>query len=77
LLGTFYNVAARLCAAYAIEIDADHVLTHAEAALADGYFGSGDEERWDIARLAPSNAPLEEWEAADTGERLRAHIRAS
>ena len=68
---------ARLCAAYDIPVDAAHVLTHAEAALADGYFGCGDGERWDIARLEPDARPLEPRDAIETGERLRAHVRAA
>jgi hypothetical protein len=66
--------AAELCAAYAIPIDPRHVRTHAEAALEDGYFGSGPDERWDIARLAPAAAPLAAHEAARAGDELRARI---
>ncbi len=69
--------AARLCAFYGIPVDAAHVLTHAEAAVADGYFGCGADERWDIARLAPHPAPLRPADAALVGEALRARIRAS
>jgi hypothetical protein len=69
--------AARLCAAYRIPIDPEHVATHAEAAVADGYFGSGQDERWDIARLAPAPEALRAAEAAEVGERLRGRIRAS
>jgi hypothetical protein len=70
-------VAARLCAFYAIEVEAATVMTHAEAALEDGYFGAEEDERWDIARLAPSPAPLQRAEAGMVGEHLRAMIRAS
>ncbi len=67
---------ARICARYAIAIDGSSVLTHAEAAVADGYFGCGEDERWDIARLVPSNAPLVASDARATGDLLRARIRA-
>ena len=44
------KVVAVLCAGLGIAIDADAVMTHAEAALVDGYgVGSGDSEtRWDL-----------------------------
>lgn len=67
--------AAHACVAYGIVIDATTVLTHAEAALADGYFGCEPDERWDIARLVPSATPLEADDARRTGELLRARIR--
>lgn len=70
------ELAARACAAYAIEIAAARVMTHAEAALEDGYFGSGPDERWDIARLSPSADPLVPDDARRTGDLLRARIRA-
>ncbi len=69
--------AAQLCAYYGIAVDAEHVLTHAEAAVRDGYFGSAADERWDIARLAPRPEPLEPAEAERVGDLLRARIRAS
>jgi hypothetical protein len=66
------NVAGVIARAYAIPMDFDHVMTHAEAALADGYFGAGgDDERWDIARLRPSPAPLMPEDARLTGDELR------
>ncbi len=77
LISTLCAVAARLCAFYGIEVEAASVMTHAEAALEDGYFGSGAEERWDIARLAPSRTPLEASEAIAVGEYLRGRIRAA
>ena len=53
------------------------IRTHAEAALEDGYFGAGgDEQRWDIARLAPRPEPLAPIEATLTGDLLRARIAA-
>lgn len=70
-------VAAALASAYRIPIDAEHVMTHAEAALVDGYFGTGENERWDIARLEPRPQPLTARDASETGERLRAWIRTS
>jgi hypothetical protein len=69
-------VAATIADAFDIPLDAAHVMTHAEAAIVDGYFGaSSDDERWDIARLAPSPLPLTEEEARRTGEELRARCR--
>jgi hypothetical protein len=68
---------AELCRAYRIGIDAGRVRTHAEAALEDGYFGDGPDERWDIARLAPAPEPLHPREAVATGDLLRARIRAA
>jgi len=69
--------AAGLCAFYGIAIEPAHVLTHAEAALADGYFGCGADERWDIARLSPRSAPLAPGDAARAGDQLRARIRSA
>jgi len=68
---------ADACAAYGIPVDPAYVRTHAEAALEDGYFGSGEEERWDIARLAPSDVALDGVEATRVGDLLRARIAAS
>ncbi len=67
---------AQLCTRYAIAIDADRVRTHAEAAVDDGYFGAGDEQRWDVARLSPGGRPLEVADARAVGDALRARIRA-
>jgi hypothetical protein len=73
---TLCSVAAALARAYDIPLDAAHVMTHAEAAIIDGYFGAnGDDERWDIARLQPSPLPLVEDDARRTGEDLRARCR--
>ncbi len=67
------RVARTLAGAYGIANEA--IRTHAEAALEDGYFGAGDDEqRWDIARLAPGPEPLEPREARATGDLLRARI---
>jgi hypothetical protein len=60
---------------YSVPIDADHVMSHAEAALRDGYFGTAPQERWDIARLAPDPRPLHPNEALEVGEVLRAIMR--
>lgn len=66
------TVAARLAQAYGIANAA--IRTHAEAALEDGYFGAGDEQRWDIARLAASPQPLVAADAMRAGALLRARI---
>ena len=68
-------VAAKLSAHYDVPVEAAHIMTHAEAALHDGYFGTEPEQRWDIARLKPEPRPLVEQDALDTGEELRARIR--
>lgn len=68
------ELAGDIARAYQIPIDAEHVLTHAEAAVADGYFGTREEERWDIALLRPSAEPLTESDAVRTGNILRARI---
>jgi hypothetical protein len=67
-------VARELARAYALPIDT--IRTHAEFACDDGYFGCGDDERWDIARLEPSDAPLAREEARAVGDVLRARIAA-
>jgi hypothetical protein len=68
-------VAKRIADAYAIPADAEHVMTHAEAALIDGYFGAGaDDVRWDIARLIPRPEPLAPNDARTTGDELRRRI---
>ena len=67
------RVAARLAAFYGIEVAA--IRTHAEAALADDYFGAGEDQlRWDIARLAPAPALLQPAEATTTGDWFRTRI---
>jgi hypothetical protein len=68
-------VAAKVAAFYNVPVDAEHVMSHAEAAAHDGYFGTAETERWDIARLAPNPRPLQVREAHDVGEELRSRIR--
>ena len=69
-------VARRLADAYAIPAAA--IRTHAEFAVEDGYFGAGgDDERWDIALLAPRSEPLTPADALRTGDALRARIAAA
>jgi hypothetical protein len=69
-------VAATVALAYDIPLDVEHVMTHAEAAIVDGYFGAGgDHERWDIARLMPAALPLTENDARVAGDTLRARAR--
>jgi hypothetical protein len=68
---------AKACRFYGIAIDAEHVRTHAEAAVDDGYFGCGEDERWDIARLEPNSTPLVAADAARAGDELRLRIRAA
>ncbi len=78
LLDALCRVAAVVAAHYAVPVEPGFVATHAEAALEDGYFGAGDDERWDIARLVPDARPLCPDEAGRTGDLLRARIlRAS
>jgi len=66
------RVAAVLASFY--EIDPAEIRTHAEAGLLDGYFGDGDDQRWDIARLHASAEPLTPGEATATGDWFRNRI---
>ncbi|MFN2448831.1 MAG: hypothetical protein ABR508_03420 [Candidatus Baltobacteraceae bacterium] len=75
LIDALCLTAAHLAKCYHIAIDAEHVMSHAEAALIDGYFGTAPQERWDIARLHPNPAPLEPREGETTGEELRSRMR--
>ncbi len=68
-------VGGKLAAFYNVPIDADRVMSHAEAGVREGYFGTQPEQRWDIARLVPSDAPLVEREAIDVGNELRERMR--
>ncbi|MBC5798776.1 MAG: N-acetylmuramoyl-L-alanine amidase [Candidatus Eremiobacteraeota bacterium] len=67
-------VTAKLAQAYGVPLDAEHVMSHAEAALHDGYFGTGPDERWDIARLAPDRRPLVPSDATRVGDELRVRM---
>jgi hypothetical protein len=69
-------VGARLAAFYNVPIDADHIMSHAECGVHEGYFGTEPDQRWDIARLVASDRPLVEQDALDIGEELRARMRA-
>jgi N-acetyl-anhydromuramyl-L-alanine amidase AmpD len=69
-------VAAYLARGYAIPIVRERVFTHAEAAAADGYFGTGADERWDIARFRPDPRPLAIDDARTAGDALRKRIAA-
>jgi len=75
LVDALCAMCACLALRYDIAIDADHVMTHAEAAIIDGYFGLLPEERWDLARLKPAEEPVTPAEAHATGEALRRRIR--
>jgi hypothetical protein len=66
---------ARLAKFYNVPIEADHVMSHAEAALRDGYYGTLPEQRWDIARLRPEARPLVPQDGIDVGEELRSRMR--
>ncbi len=77
LIDGLARVGGAIVRAYAIPLDATHVLTHAEAAITDGYFGTATEERWDIARLTPNPTPLTRDDATRTGNILRSQIAAS
>jgi hypothetical protein len=66
---------ARLAKFYDVPIDAEHIMSHAEAALHDGYFGTEPEQRWDIARLREDSRPLEPRDAIVTGDEMRAKMR--
>ena len=68
-------VGAHLATIYGVPIDADHVMSHAEAALHDGYFGTQPQERWDIARLSAQPRPLVPQDGIDVGEELRSRMR--
>lgn len=69
------GVAAAIATHYGIPVDAEHVMTHAEAAVQDGYFGTAEDERWDIACLQPVTGSLTAADAERTGDVLRARIR--
>ena len=71
--------AGALCAKYGIDAHVPEACyTHAEAALWDGYFGTGDDERWDLALLEPARIDRDGLAALvpQTGDRLRRRIVA-
>ncbi len=68
-------VTAKLARMYAVPLDAEHVMSHAEAARRDGYFGTGPEERWDIARLTADPRPLVPHDAIAVGDVLRSRMQ--
>lgn len=74
-IDAFCFLAARIAEFYNIPIDADHIMSHAEAAVRDGYFGIAPNERWDIARLSAEPRPVVEQDAIDVGEVLRTKMR--
>ena len=74
LLAATCALVAELARAYVIPLDREGIATHAEAALDDGYFGAGEDERWDIARLHPHDRPLDSSDARLVGDELRSRI---
>jgi hypothetical protein len=76
LIDALCAVGAKLAKFYGVPIDADHIMSHAEAALRDGYFGTKPEERWDIARLRAEDRPLVPEDGVIVGEELRRRMRA-
>ena len=75
LIDALCLVAAQLARYYDVPVNPDHIMTHAEAAVRDGYFGSKPEERWDIARLKADSRPLVPQDAIDIGGELRSRIQ--
>ncbi len=75
LVDALCRVAATLARTYDIPIHADRIMSHCEAALHDGYFGTQSDQRWDIARLCADVRPLERRDAIETGDELRARMR--
>lgn len=74
LIDALCLVSSQVATFYGIAVSSDSVMTHAEAAVIDGYFGTAPEQRWDIARLAPCAAELKEADAASVGDELRQRI---
>lgn len=75
LIDALCSVGAKLASFYNVPIDAEHIMSHAEAALHDGYFGTRPEERWDIARLQAEARALVPQDGVDVGEELRSRMR--
>ena len=76
LIDALCLVGAKIAAFYKIPVDAEHVMSHAEAARIEGYFGTAENERWDIARLVADARPLEPDDAVTAGDELRRRMRA-
>jgi hypothetical protein len=76
LIDGLCRVGAYLADYYGVPIDAEHIMSHAEAALQDGYYGNAESERWDIARLRAEPRPLEQNDGIEAGEELRRRMRA-
>ena len=74
MIATMCALVANLARNYGIVASDRTISTHAEAALDDGYFGCGDEERWDIARLRAEPRALVASDAREVGDVLRARI---
>jgi hypothetical protein len=75
LIDALCLVGAKLAKFYDVPVDAEHIMSHAEAALHDGYFGTKPEERWDIARLSAEPRPLVPDDGVTVGEELRRRMR--
>lgn len=75
LIDALCVLGAKLAKYYNVPIDAEHIMSHAEAALHDGYFGTKPEERWDIARLRAETRPLVPEDGVNVGEELRERMR--
>ncbi|MGH8164683.1 MAG: peptidoglycan recognition protein family protein [Rhodanobacteraceae bacterium] len=75
LIDGLCRLGAMLATYYDVPIDAEHVMSHAEAALHDGYFGTEPEQRWDIARLRAESRPLVPQDGIAVGEELRSRMR--
>ncbi|MBC5828145.1 MAG: N-acetylmuramoyl-L-alanine amidase [Candidatus Eremiobacteraeota bacterium] len=76
LLDALLAMTAFICRRYGITVHPQNVLTHAECAVVENYFGLLPQQRWDLSRLDPAAEPLTEAEALDTGEALRRRISA-
>ena len=68
-------VGAKIAEFYGITIDADHIMSHGEAGVRDGYFGILPTERWDLARLVAEPRPVTAQDALTVGEELRTKMR--
>jgi hypothetical protein len=76
---TLCACAAVVCQKYGIDsADPKLVMTHAEAAILDGYYILDQTldgvTRWDLARLTASDVPITREEAVENGTLLRARI---